>query len=101
MTLNDENAKTIFEYNESKSVTFNVVVDDFHPSQINCYISGLGRQKIEWHEDNSFTINYSAPLPVGRVRCNCTAPSISEPGRYYWYSKPWFILKEGREWYSL
>jgi peptidoglycan/xylan/chitin deacetylase (PgdA/CDA1 family) len=101
MTLNNENAKTIFEYNESKSVTFNVVVDDFHPSQLNCYISGLGRQKIEWHEDNSFTINYSAPLPVGRVRCNCTAPSISEPGRYYWYSKPWFILKEGREWYSL
>jgi len=101
MTLNDDNSKTIFEYNESKSVTFNVVVDDFHPSQVNCYISGLGRQKIEWHEDNSFTINYSAPLPIGRVRCNCTAPSISEPGRYYWYSKPWFILKKDKEWYSL
>jgi len=101
MTLNDDNAKTIFEYNESKSVTFNVVVDDFHPSQVNCYISGLGRQKIEWHENDSFTINYSAPLPIGRVRCNCTAPSISEPGRYYWYSKPWFVLKEGKQWYSL
>lgn len=101
MTLNDDNAKTIFEHNESKSVTFNVVVDDFHPSQVNCYISGLGRQKIEWHEDDSFTINYSAPLPIGRVRCNCTAPSISEPGRYYWYSKPWFVLKEGKQWYSL
>jgi len=101
MTLNDDNSKTIFEYNESKSVTFNVVVDDFHPSQVNCYISGLGRQKIEWHEDDSFTINYSAPLPIGRVRCNCTAPSISEPGRYYWYSKPWFILKKDKEWYSL
>jgi peptidoglycan/xylan/chitin deacetylase (PgdA/CDA1 family) len=101
MMLNDEHAKTIFEHNESTSVTFNVVVDDFHPSQVNCYISGLGRQKIEWHEEDSFTINYSAPLPIGRVRCNCTAPSISEPGRYYWYSKPWFVLKEGREWYSL
>ncbi|NQZ21581.1 MAG: polysaccharide deacetylase family protein [Colwellia sp.] len=101
MTLNDKNAKTIFEYKESTSVTFNVVVDDFHPSQVNCYISGLGRQKIKWHEDDSFTINYSAPLPIGRVRCNCTAPSISEPGRYYWYSKPWFVLKEGKQWYSL
>jgi peptidoglycan/xylan/chitin deacetylase (PgdA/CDA1 family) len=101
MTLNDDNAKTIFEHNESKSVTFNVVIDDFHPSQVNCYISGLGRQKLEWHEDDSFTINYSAPLPIGRVRCNCTAPSISEPGRYYWYSKPFFVLKEGKEWYSL
>jgi peptidoglycan/xylan/chitin deacetylase (PgdA/CDA1 family) len=101
MTLPDENAKTIFEHNESKSVTFKVIVNDFHPSQLNCYISGLGRQKIEWQEDDSFTINYSALLPIGRVRCNCTAPSISEPGRYYWYSKPWFILKKGKEWYSL
>jgi peptidoglycan/xylan/chitin deacetylase (PgdA/CDA1 family) len=101
MTLNDENANTIVEYNQSKSVTFDVVVDDFHPSQLNCYISGLGRQKIEWQEESSFTIKYSAPLPVGRVRCNCTATSISEPGRYYWYSKPWFVLKKGKKWYSL
>ena len=101
MILRDENANTIIEYNQSKSVTFDVVVDDFHPSQLNCYISGLGRQKIEWQEESSFTINYSAPLPVGRVRCNCTAPSINEPGRYYWYSKPWFVLKKGKEWYSL
>lgn len=101
ISLDAQNAKTIFEHNESKSVTFNVIVDDFHPSQLNCYISGLGRQKIEWDEDKSFTINYSSPLPIGRVRCNCTAPSISEPGRYYWYSKPWFVLKEGKEWYSL
>ncbi len=101
MNLTDTNAKTIFEVNESTSVTFDVIVDDFHPSQLNCYISGLGRQKIEWQGDKSFTINYSAPLPIGRVRCNCTAPSISEPGRYYWYSKPWFILKEGKKWYSL
>jgi len=101
MSLNKQNANTIFEYQESKSVTFNVVVDDFNPSQVNCYISGLGRQKVEWLTDDSFTINYSAPLPIGRVRCNCTAPSISEPGRYYWYSKPWFILKEDKEWYAL
>jgi hypothetical protein len=101
MTLSDENAETIVEYNQSTSVTFDVVVDDFHPAQLNCYISGLGRQKMEWQEESSFTINYSAPLPIGRVRCNCTAPSISEPGRYYWYSKPWFVLKKGKEWYSL
>jgi len=40
-------------------------------------------------------------LPIGRVRSNCTAPSISQPGRYYWYSKPWFILKAGKHWYPL
>ena len=99
--LTDANAQTIFKDKASKSITINVVVDDFNKSQLNCYISGLGRQKINWHEDNSFTINYSADLPIGRVRCNCTAPSISKPGRYYWYSKPWFILKENGKWYPL
>ncbi|MCJ8318298.1 MAG: polysaccharide deacetylase family protein [Colwellia sp.] len=99
--LNGQNADTIFERNTTMSITLNVAVDDFNKSQLNCYISGLGRQEINWHEDNSFTINFSAALPTGRVRCNCTAPSISKPGRYYWYSKPWFILKEGGQWYPL
>lgn len=101
ITLTDENQQTLFLKGQSRSVTFNVEVDDFNPAQLNCYISGLGRQKVEWQGDEMFTINYSAPLPVGRVRCNCTAPSISEPGRYYWFSKPWFILKENGKWYSL
>ena len=101
ITLADENAKTIFELGKTHSVTFNIEVDDFRISQLNCYISGLGRQDIEWQGEQSFTINFTAPLPTGRVRCNCTAPSISEPGRYYWYSKPWFILEEGKKWYPL
>ena len=99
--LEGENQQTIFQQGESTSVSFNIEVDDFNPEQLHCYISGLGRQKIQWQGEEMFTINYSAPLPTGRVRCNCTAPSISEPGRYYWFSKPWFILKENREWYPL
>ncbi|WP_206482982.1 polysaccharide deacetylase family protein [Thalassotalea sp. G2M2-11] len=96
-----QDAQTIFPVNTVEKVTFEVVVDDFHPSQLNCYISGLGRQEVQWQDDSSFTIEFSKPLPVGRVRCNCTAPSISQPGRYYWYSKPWFILKENNQWYPL
>ncbi|MEW6989843.1 polysaccharide deacetylase family protein [Colwelliaceae bacterium 6441] len=101
MSPTAHNADTIFEVNTVKSVTFDVIVDDFRQSQLNCYVSGIGRQKIEWQANNSFLINFSDPLPIGRVRANCTAPSISQPGRYYWYSKPWFILKEGRQWYPL
>lgn len=101
ITLADENYQTIYRHKESKSVTFNVQVDDFNKSQLNCYISGLGRQKINWHEEDSFSITYSADLPIGRVRANCTAPSISKPGRYYWFSQPWFVLKENGAWYAL
>ncbi|MFT5756879.1 MAG: peptidoglycan/xylan/chitin deacetylase (PgdA/CDA1 family) [Alteromonadaceae bacterium] len=101
MRLSNDHAKTVHKHQQSKSITFEVIVDDFNPTQLNCYISGLGKQKIDWLNQESFTVTYSAPLPVGRVRCNCTAPSISEPGRYYWYSKPWFILQENGDWYPL
>jgi hypothetical protein len=101
ITLSGEHAKTVHKYQQSKSITFDIIVDDFHPTQLNCYISGLGKQKIEWLNQKSFKIIYSKPLPVGRVRCNCTAPSISEPGQFYWYSKPWFVLEENGNWYPL
>lgn len=101
IALDNYNAKTIFKYKEAESITFDVITDDFNQSQLNCYISGLGKQKIHWNDDNSFTINFNEPLPIGRVRCNCTAPSIEKPGRYYWYSKPWFILKANGDWYHL
>ncbi|MBL4942568.1 MAG: polysaccharide deacetylase family protein [Colwellia sp.] len=99
--LQSEQAQTIFEHKQTKSITFNITTDDFYKSGLNCYISGLGKQKIEWQGDTRFTINFNGDLPIGRVRCNCTAASISKPGRYYWYSKPWFILKAGGEWYPL
>lgn len=99
--LDTKQAETIFEYKQAKSITFNIEADDFYKSQLNCYISGLGKQKIEWQGGDSFTIHFSNDLPSGRVRCNCTAASISQPGQYYWYSKPWFVLKESGEWFHL
>ena len=101
LSAKGENAKTIFRHKQTKSVTLSVVSDDFYQAGLNCYISGLGKQKITWHDDNSFSIIFSKDLPVGRVRGNCTAASISKPGRYYWYSKPWFILNEDGSWYPL
>ena len=99
--LQGKQAETIFEYKQAKSITFDIETDDFYKSQLNCYISGLGKQKIQWQGEHSFTITFSSELPTGRVRCNCTAASISQPGHYYWYSKPWFVLKPGGEWYHL
>lgn len=101
ITLDEKNAQTIFEFQEQNSITFQVEVNDFYKSQLNCYISGIGKQMIEWKSETEFMIHYSKPLPIGRVRSNCTAPSISKNGRYYWYSKPWFILQPNRQWYPL
>ncbi|WP_440874849.1 polysaccharide deacetylase family protein [Thalassotalea sp. PLHSN55] len=101
ISLDEYAAKTLFNHKEATSVTIDLVVDDFYKSQLNCYISGLGRQKIKWQGDESFSMTFSKPLPTGRVRSNCTAPSINKPGRYYWYSKPWFVLKEDGSWYPL
>lgn len=101
INLAGEQAETIFKHKEAKSITFDIESTDFYKSGLNCYISGLGKQKINWQDDKRFSIEFSKDLPVGRVRANCTAASISKPGRYYWYSKPWFILKEDGSWYHL
>ncbi|MBU2869530.1 polysaccharide deacetylase family protein [Colwellia sp. E2M01] len=101
ISLTGEQAKTVFVYEEAKNITFEVASDDFYKSGLNCYISGLGKQKINWHDDEAFSITFSTSLPVGRVRANCTAASISKPGRYYWYSKPWFVLNADGSWYHL
>ncbi len=101
ISLKDEQAKIIFKHKEVKSITFTIESGDFYQAGLNCYISGLGKQQTVWHDDESFSIYFTKDLPVGRVRCNCTAASISKPGRYYWYSKPWFVLKADGSWYPL
>ncbi|WP_258872147.1 polysaccharide deacetylase family protein [Thalassotalea euphylliae] len=101
ISLSEQDNQTIYRHQTLSSVTFHVDVEDFKPSQLNCYVSGLGKQKVNWLTDSSFQITFSDNLPVGRVRCNCTAPSLSQSGRYYWYSKPWFILNTDGSWYPL
>ncbi|WP_448212571.1 polysaccharide deacetylase family protein [Colwellia sp. MEBiC06753] len=101
MSPAEQDSQTIAKFGEINSVTFDITVDDFNKSQLNCYVSGLGKQNIEWLSDSQFTINFNGDLPVGRIRCNCTAPSLEKSGRYYWYSKPWFILNKNNSWYPL
>lgn len=97
----DNSNNTIHRYGELTTVNFTVNEDDFNPSQLNCYVSGLGKEKIHWLNDNQFSITFSKPLPVGRVRVNCTAPSLSKSGRYFWYSKVWLILHSNGNWFAL
>lgn len=83
-------------------------VDDFYPKMVQCFVSGRGKVDLIWrkpeqkyeHKKGTFRIPLQPALTPGRTRANCTAPSISKPGRYYWYSRPWFVPKEDGSWYS-
>ena len=66
---------------------------DFYKSQLACFISGSSKpQKPEWISDQQFVISALNPIPKGRAKYNCTAPSIKNKGRFYWMSKLWINI---------
>jgi len=69
--------------------------DDIHIDQLGCYISGQGQTTVEWLDNVRFTLRAEKPLPPGRSRVNCTAPS-KRTGRYYWFSHLWIVQEAGR-----
>jgi len=65
-----------------------VKIEDFRAQQLRCY---AGSEVLEpvWLNDNTFEVQASKPVNRGRSRYNCTAPSLSKRGYFYWYSQPW------------
>lgn len=74
----------------SQSIT--VDHQDVRLTQAACYFQGKSLPIDVKNNTLSYSLNHT--LPVGRSRVNCTAPSASEPGRYYWYSQPFFVARE-------
>ena len=73
-------------------LSLTVKVEDFYPSQLACYGAGVGKLEISKEENgDTLTITMKQPTAItaGRGRYNCTAPSIEQPGCYYWYSQLW------------
>lgn len=60
--------------------------EDIRPQQLACFFAGE-RVLPEW-QNNSFQLTLPSDLPIGRSRLNCTVPSSSQTGRFYWYSQP-------------
>jgi peptidoglycan/xylan/chitin deacetylase (PgdA/CDA1 family) len=56
-----------------------------------CFAQGQGRVPVHWLDRDAgrFAVAAPRPLPVGRGRYNCTAPSRALAGRYYWFSHLW------------
>ncbi len=71
-------------------MTFRLAMSDARLSELACFASHVGRIEVKAVEGEAlvFTTQAPEPLPRGRSRYNCTAPS-PEPGRYFWFSQPW------------
>lgn len=81
--------------NNPPELTITLTVNDFRPDQLQCYGAGVGELEIEkdiqGDDDQKVevTMQQDTAIKAGRGRYNCTAPSLSQPGRYYWYSQLW------------
>ena len=70
--------------------------DDFDKNQMNCFASGQVLQPT-W-QANRFRVSLTEALPIGRSRVNCTVPSKSYNGRFYWYSHPFIRADQQGRW---
>ncbi len=65
-------------------------------AELRCYASDQGAITVRWlgQRPPRLEVRAREPLPLGRSRYNCTAPS-PWPGRWYWFSHPW--LRSGHQ----
>lgn len=70
------------------TLTLTLKVEDFHQAQLQCF-AGSEVVKPNWLNDNTFSVTASKAFSGSRSRYNCTAPSLSKKGYFYWYSQPW------------
>ncbi|MPY25392.1 polysaccharide deacetylase family protein [Shewanella psychropiezotolerans] len=72
-------------------------MSDIYPHQMMCFIQGQGAKKPLWLSENEFSIRAEFDLPPGRSRYNCTVPSKSKSG-YYWFSQAWVRPEDDGSW---
>ena len=98
VTSQSPDSSLITEDNLKPELELTLAKGDYQKKQLKCYASGQGELKVTWLDEGMTRLSTQAnkPLPVGRTRYNCTAPSNS--GRhYYWYSHAWLRLtNEGK-----
>ncbi len=69
---------------------------DIRTKELICYVQGE-QQLPTWIDSQTFIIKSNTPLPAGRSRYNCTAPSKTQSG-YYWFSQAWVRPKADGSW---
>ncbi|NRA82535.1 MAG: polysaccharide deacetylase family protein [Gammaproteobacteria bacterium] len=92
----DQHATTSVKKRPVLTVTLDPA--DVDTRQLYCYILGQ-RVEPKWLDKTRFSISSPTDLPAGRSRYNCTAPSLSQSG-YYWFSQPWINRNADGTWYQ-
>ena len=80
----------------NNDILLNVKNEDLRSQQINCFQNGKVLNKLL--EGSTVYVNINPITQPGRHRVNCTAPSISEKGRFYWFSHPFFMPTAEGKW---
>ena len=95
ITRQEPDSSLIDKSNLTPEMVLTVTGNDFQKAQLRCYASGQGEIPVKWldKEQTRFSTSVAAPLPVGRSRYNCTAPSM-DGQTYYWYSHQWLRLTD-------
>ncbi|MBC3765927.1 polysaccharide deacetylase family protein [Neptunicella marina] len=73
-----------------------VDLSDMRNSGLSCFQDSEALD-VSWNKQQ-FTIQPKGNIPAGRSRINCTVPSNSLSGRYYWYSIPFFAADNNGNW---
>lgn len=72
------------------TLTLQIDSSDFKTSQLNCFSNGEPI-KVTWLKPDTFSAQAGQKLKTSHKRYNCTAPSLSKKGYFYWYSQPWVM----------
>jgi peptidoglycan/xylan/chitin deacetylase (PgdA/CDA1 family) len=81
-------------------LTLQLKKGDYQAEQLACYGSEQGKIHIEWLDNTHTKLNVKANSAIspGRTKYNCTAPSKTENGVFYWFSYLWMMPKEDGSW---
>ncbi len=93
----------ILDAEESQpALRLEILPGDFRAADLACYATAQGAMDLTWNsaDFDEVVVRPRQPLGIGRTKFNCTAPSVSESGVYYWYSYLWMKKNENGSWYE-
>jgi len=83
-------------------LTLRLEAGNYKKESLVCYASGQGRIQLEWIDRVTYVVRVTAnkTMKPGRMKYNCTAPSKTEAGVFYWFSFLWMKPEADGSWYN-